>query len=96
MITMTDHEYCWDHQCYQCAAEEASATPPQRDAVNVLEARIADLEAENLDLRRRVSALEHLTQDLQRAHNAWLQAEVRDLAEDVIAHINRSISSRLS
>jgi hypothetical protein len=59
-------EYCWKHQtlrpvatqCYQCAAEAYAAERPPRDAMNVLESRIADLEAENLDLRRRVTALE--------------------------------------
>lgn len=54
--------------CPQCAVE-ASPLPPfnawvmraaqPRDTLGILEGRIADLEAENLDLRRRVSALEH-------------------------------------
>ena len=64
-------EFCYRHQvmrlageqCGQCAAEATAAH--QRDVVTVLEARIADLVAENLDLRRRVSALEHRMNHLQ-------------------------------
>jgi hypothetical protein len=59
---MISFEYCWKHnllrpagdQCARCAAAAS-----QRDVISVLEARIADLEAECLDLRRRVTNLEH-------------------------------------
>jgi len=62
---MTTFEFCVKHQimrpvceaCVLCLSERA---PLQRDTLNILEARISDLSAENLDLRRRVSALEHL------------------------------------
>lgn len=50
--------------CTVCATERQ-----QRDEITVLDARISDLVAENADLRRRVSALEHRMTDLQLSHN---------------------------
>jgi len=54
--------------CQQCETANSAISgvfgmasgPDQRDAMNVLEARIADLEAETLDLRRRVTAMERV------------------------------------
>jgi hypothetical protein len=60
-------EYCWKHNLLRPAAEQCArcaASASQRDVISVLEARIADLEAETLDLRRRVTSLEHAAQRL--------------------------------
>ncbi len=62
MITFA-REYCFKHQAFRPAGEQCphcAHQASQRDVLNVLEARISDLEAENLDLRRRVTELEHL------------------------------------
>lgn len=77
---MISYEFCFKHQmlrlageaCAQCATET-----PQRDVVNVLEARISDLEADVLSLRRQLTELRHIVLDVQQAHNAL----VRDLRE---------------
>lgn len=67
--------WCGVHQisglgrCPRCA--EAAQ---QRETNRVLEARIADLEAELLQLRRRVAELEHARNDGQRAHNVLAKA----------------------
>jgi len=49
--------------CLRCATEG-------RDALNVLEARIADQDDQIRGLRRQINTLEHVERDLQRAHNA--------------------------
>jgi uncharacterized coiled-coil protein SlyX len=50
-------------ECYRCVQR-------QRDTLSILEARIADQDAEISGLRRQINALEHRVNDLQRAHNA--------------------------
>lgn len=58
-----------DQVCGRCASEP-------RDALNILEARIADHDSELSALRRQLSELRHIVLDLQRAHNV-LVAHVR-------------------
>ncbi len=65
------YNVCDEHQriflpgqeCSRCAAHA-------RDALNVLEARIADQDDQISGLRRQINTLEHVARDLQRAHNA--------------------------
>lgn len=58
--------YLPDQACSRCAAHE-------RDTLNVLEARIADQDSQIVGLRRQIHVLEHIAQDLQRAHNALVE-----------------------
>ncbi len=51
-------------RCCKCDAVTAS-----RDALGVLEARIADHDSELSALRRQVIELRHIVLDLQRVHN---------------------------
>jgi hypothetical protein len=67
--------------CIQCA------TQSQRDVVNVLKAQVDDLSAENLDLRRRVSAIEHNYNRLAEQFNALqlqLAGEPRPQVDEVL------------
>lgn len=72
--------FCMCRQLYTIPACSQCSTAQHRDSVNILEARIADLEADNLALRRRVTELEHRCNDRQTAHNA-LVATVEKLQE---------------
>lgn len=81
---MNAWELCFKHQtfrspgaqCAQCAAEAAAAG--YRDALAVLEARIADLEATQLRDARQISVLQQQLADLQRAQNVLAQASERE------------------
>lgn len=48
--------------------QQPTITP--RDTIQILEARIADLEASQLQMSRRISQLEHRINDGQASHNA--------------------------
>jgi hypothetical protein len=61
-----NREYCFKHQLLRPAGEQCGHCAAEAGATQLG----ADLVAEHLDLRRRVSALEHRMNDLQRAHNA--------------------------
>ena len=63
----TPYIYVPGCDCSFCRAVEQRRR--ERDTRTILEARISDLSAENLDLRRRVSALERRANDQQTAHN---------------------------
>jgi len=68
MSRCTRHNsYFFGPSCYFCD-EDARRT--SRDALNVLEARIADQDDQISGLRRQINTLEHIARDLQRAHNA--------------------------
>lgn len=54
------HGYFLSQECPGCVVWKS-------DALKILEARIADKDAELLDLRRRVSELEHLVRGARRA-----------------------------
>lgn len=75
------------HGLKSCLLCEIEATQPPRqysawDAVNVLQARVADQDAELLQLRTRVVELEHRTNDRQAAQAA--------LAE-IVANLERRL-----
>jgi hypothetical protein len=66
--------YCLYHgmqhglTCPICA-DDANRRRAHRDVLAALESWLSDLAAENVDLRRRVSELEHRANDVQEAHN---------------------------
>lgn len=64
--------YCQAHNLYSlepCPFCVASAAI-QRDVLNLLEARIADLETRLLSTNRQLAVQQQIALDLQRAHNA--------------------------
>jgi hypothetical protein len=73
-------EFCFKHQllrppceqCTRCAAEAAAAAGQvtRRDAVHILESRIADQDQVLGSLIRQINALRQIVLDLQRAQNA--------------------------
>ena len=66
-----NYEFCYKHQMLRAAGEACGhcAASARRDDVNVLEARIADLEVEVIGLRRQLNATRQIALDAQRAVN---------------------------
>jgi chromosome segregation ATPase len=75
--------------CLPC--DTAAAARELRDAANVLEARIADQDAEIGQLRRRVTELEHRCNDRQAAHNRL--ASAHEALERRVEEIGRAFAA---
>jgi len=75
------------------APVQVVAIPAPRDALDILEARIADLEEDLLQLRARVDQQAHCRSDCQATHNALaaivvgLESRVEEMAR-LIARLN--------
>jgi hypothetical protein len=82
-------------RCCQCDATAETSIPQQRDTINVLEARIADLEDRCLSYARQMSVLQQQLADVQRAHNALAQASGRWEMRTDQAHESASLLHKL-
>lgn len=78
IASVSTFSYCTRHLLAHstpfCSLCKAEAATNERDALNILEARIADQDGEIGQLRRRITDLEHRTNDRQAAHNALAAA----------------------